>query len=65
MIADKCHGVKCPEPATTSLRLGNNFSYKDKWTPALFYCPEHAEIVGLKFADRGMRVLIEETSDER
>lgn len=55
-----CHVKRCPEQATLSVRFGNNHSFKDRWTTALNYCDEHANKVGLSFADRGLRVLIEE-----
>ena len=54
-----CHARTCEREATLRMRLGNNFSFKDRWTSGLDYCDEDAEKVGLAMADRGLRVLLE------
>lgn len=56
----ECHASKCQRPATMTLKVGNNHSFKDRWTSGLDYCEEHAEWVGWRMSERGLRVLLED-----
>ncbi len=50
---------KCDRAATLALRFHNNYSFRERATRPLFYCDEHAELVGWSASDRGLRVLVE------
>lgn len=56
----ECHAGHCSEPATVRVKLGNDHSFKDRWTAGIDYCDSHGNKVGCASSDRGMRVLIED-----